>query len=472
MKIFFEKIKSFCHCESRGHLKGEAISFLKAGLLRSLRSLAMTGFAILISTAVFAAELEKEELTLGIIKLTDCAPIVIAKEKGFFEDEGLSVKVEAQANWKVLMDRVIDGQLDGSHMLAAAPLGHTDGLLTKAHIVVPYVMAENGAGISVSNEVWEHMKQNIPLQPDGKPVHPISASAMKPMVEEFKNEGKPFKLAMTYPVGTHNYSFRYWLAAGGIHPGYYTATDTNGFTDGDVQLSVTPPPQMPAVLQSGTVQGVCVNEPWHTQISTRGIGMPVTSSYWYHRGLPDKVFGVTKEWADKNPNTLKAVVRALMRAGKWLDESKKNRREASIILSQPQYVGADPEIIARMLMGSFGYGEDDIREEPDWDVFNRDFSTYPYYSGAIWWLTQVRRWGQLESKPDEWYIELAKKVYRPDLWEAAAKELVAEGKMTEAEIPQTDGFKALPAENFIDGIAFDGKQPNAYLKKFAIGKKD
>ena len=420
----------------------------------------------------YAADLEKEELTLGFIKLTDCAPLVIAKEKGFFEEEGLSVTLEAQANWKVLMDRVIDGQLDGSHMLAPAPLGHTEGLLTKSEIVVPYVMSENGAGISVSNEIWEKMKPHLEMQEDGKPKHPISAAAMKPVVEEFKNEVKPFKLAMTYPVGVHNYSFRYWLGAGGIHPGYYTPTDTNGFTEGDVQLSVTPPPQMPAVLQSGTVNGVCVNEPWHTQISTRGIGMPVTSSYWFHRGLPDKVFGVTKTWADQNPNTLNAITKALIRAGKWLDADKKNRREASMILSQPQYVGADPEVIARMLMGKWGYGEEDVREEPDWDVFFRDNASYPYYSGAIWWLTQMRRWGQLEPKTDEQYIELAKKVYHPEIWEKAAKELVAQGKLTEAEIPQTDGFKPLPAENFIDGIPFDGTKPNEYLRKFAIGKKD
>ncbi len=104
---------------------------------------------------VNAVELEKDELTLGFIKLTDCVPLVIAKEKGFFEDEGLFVKLEPQANWKVLMDRVIDGELDGAHMLAAAPLGHTTGLLTKAHIIIPYVLSVNGAGVIVSKEVWE-----------------------------------------------------------------------------------------------------------------------------------------------------------------------------------------------------------------------------------------------------------------------------------------------------------------------------
>ncbi len=332
-------------------------------------------------------------------------------------------------------------------------------------------MSQNGAGISVSNEVWGLMKPHVPLQPDGKPVHPISATAMRPAVEEFKNQGKPFKMAMTYPVGVHNYSLRYWLAAGGIHPGFYTPTDTDGTTEAEVLLSVTPPPQMPAVLLAGTVQGVCVNDPWHTQISVRSIGVPVTSSYWYSRGLPDKVFGVTKDWADKNPNSLKAIVRALLQAGKWLDASVDNRDEAAKILSRPEYVGADYAIVSRMLKGKFGYGEDDIRDEPDWDLFFRDNATYPYWSGAIWWLTQVRRWGQVEAKPDEWYLDLAKKVYLPEVWTAAAKELVAEGKLAASDIPETDGFRNHPASDFIDGIPYDGHKPNEYLGKFAIGKK-
>ncbi len=434
----------------------------------------MLAAAVLVSgaaTASRAAALEKDEIKLGFIKLTDCAPLVVAKEKGFFEKEGLFVTLEAQANWKSLMDRVIDGELDGSHMLAPAPLGHTEGLLTKADIIVPFVMSQNGAGISVSNEVWQLMKPKLPLDESGKPKHPISAEYLKAALEDFKNQGKPFKMAMTYPVGVHNYSLRYWLGAGGINPGFYTPTDSDGVTDADVQLSVTPPPQMPAVLQAGTVQGVCVGEPWHTQISLRGLGVPVTSSFFTHRGLPDKVFGVTKEWSEKNPNSLRAVVRALLQAGKWLDASREHRDEAAKILSRPEYVGADYAVISRMLGGKFGYGEDDVRDEPDWVQFYRDNATYPYYSGAVWWLTQVRRWGQLEAKPDDWYIDLAKKVYRPDIWSDAAKELIAKGEMTEAEIPQTDGFKDLPAGNFIDGIAYDGRHPNDYLKKFAIGRK-
>lgn len=424
------------------------------------------------SSAIAGKMIEKDELTFGFIKLTDCVPLIVAKEKGFFEEEGLYVTLQPQANWKVLMDRVIDGQLDGAHMLAAAPLGHTIGLLTEAHIIIPYVLSVNGAGITVSNEVWQKMKPNVP-QENGKPVHPIKADALKPFIEELKTEGKPFKMAITYPIGTHNYVERYWLAAGGVHPGMYTASDTSGMTDADAQLSVTPPPQMAATLESGTIHGFCVGDPWNQQCAVKGIGVPLTSSYYINNGIADKAFGVTKKWGDEHPNTLNAVVKALIRAGKWLDEDGgKNRDEAAKLVAKAEYVGADYQVIKRMLTGSFEYEKGDIRNEPDWNLFFRDNASYPYYSGAVWYLTQMRRWGQIaETKPDSWYEEKAKSVYQPDIWLTAAKELVAEGKLSEEDIPQTDGFKK-PSSKFIDGITFDGHKPTDYLKQFNIGNKD
>ena len=130
-------------------------------------------------------DLEKDELKFGFIKLTDMAPIAVAYEKGYFEDEGLFVTVEPQANWKVLLDGVITGELDGAHMLAGQPLAATIGFGTKAHIITPFSMDLNGNGITVSNEVWAMMKKHIPVQADGKPVHPIKADALKPVVESY-----------------------------------------------------------------------------------------------------------------------------------------------------------------------------------------------------------------------------------------------------------------------------------------------
>ncbi len=417
------------------------------------------------------SELEKEELTLGFIKLTDMAPLAIAKEKGFFEDEGLFVKLEAQANWKVLLDRVIAGELDGAHMLAGQPIGATIGFGTQAEVVTPFSMDLNGNGITVSNEVWQKMKKNIPVE-NGKPVHPIKADALKPVVDEYKRQGKPFKMGMVFPVSTHNYELRYWLAAGGIAPGYYTSSDVTGMTNGDVLLSVTPPPQMPATMEAGTIFGYCVGEPWNQQAVFKGIGVPVSTDYEIWKNNPEKVFGVSKAWADKHPNTLVALTKAMIRACKWLDENDgANRKEAVEILSRPEYVGADKEVIANSMTGTFEYEKNDKRPMPDFNVFFKYNATYPFYSDCIWYLTQMRRWGQIgESKANEWYVETAKKVYLPDVWMKAAKQLMEEGKLAKEDIPTTDGFKA-PTNEFIDGVEYDGKDPVGYLKKFKIGLK-
>ncbi|MBI1425448.1 MAG: nitrate ABC transporter substrate-binding protein [Gammaproteobacteria bacterium] len=419
---------------------------------------------------------EKEELKFGFIKLTDMAPLAVAYEKGYFEDEGLYVTLEAQANWKVLLDRVIDGELDGAHMLAGQPLGATIGFGTKAHIITAFSMDLNGNGITVSNDIWKDMKPYVPVK-DGKAEHPIKADYLKPVVEQFKKEGKPFKMGMVFPVSTHNYYLRYWLAAGGLNPGFYAPAkgDISGTLKADVLLSVTPPPQMPATLEAGTIYGYCVGEPWNQQAVFKGIGVPLITDYEIWKNNPEKVFGVSQAWADKYPNTHIHVLKALIRAAKWLDEqNNKNRPEAVKILAKSEYVGADYKVIANSMTGTFEYEKGDKRSVPDFNVFFRYYATYPYYSDAVWFLTQMRRWGQIpEYKPDNWYMKIAKEVYRPDLYAIAAKELIKEGKMKASDFPDFDketGFRA-PTSDFIDGITYDGRKPNEYLNKMKIGLK-
>jgi nitrate/nitrite transport system substrate-binding protein len=223
--------------------------------------------------------LEKSELKLGFIKLTDMVPLAIAYEKGYFEDEGLFVTLEAQANWKVLLDRVISGELDGAHMLSGQPLGATIGFGTQADIITAFVMDLNGNAITVANSVWEGMKPHLEMDESGKPMHPIKADALKPVVEATRAKGESFKMGMVFPVSTHNYELRYWLAAAGIHPGFYAPQrgDVTGQLLADVLLSVTPPPQMPATLEAGTILGYSVGEPWNQQAVFRGIGVPVVA---------------------------------------------------------------------------------------------------------------------------------------------------------------------------------------------------
>ncbi len=415
---------------------------------------------------------EKDELRLGFVKLTDMAPLAIAKEKGFFEDEGLYVTLTAQANWKVLLDGVIAGELDGAHMLAGQPIAATIGFGTKAHIVTPFSMDLNGNGITVSNEVWALIKQSLP-QSNGKPEHPIRAEVLKPVIEQFRKGGKQFRMGMVFPVSTHNYELRYWLAAGGIHPGYYTSGDVTGTTDADILLSVTPPPQMPATLEAGTINGYCVGEPWNQQAVFKGIGVPVITDLEIWKNNPEKVFGMTREFVDRHPNTVIALTKALIRAAKWLDEDNgKNRAEAAKILSMPEYVGADYDVIANSMTGTFEYEKGDKRALPDFNVFFNYHATYPFYSDCVWYLTQMRRWGQIEeAKSDEWYATTARQVYLPDVWLKAAQALIAEGVLSEDDIPKGDGYK--PVDNgFIDGKSYDGKQPNTYLQSFSIGLKD
>ena len=419
------------------------------------------------------ADIEKDTLTLGFIKLTDMAPLAIAYEKGFFEDEGLYVTLQAQANWKVLLDGVISGTLDGAHMLAGQPLAATIGFGTKAHIVTPLSMDLNGNAITVSNAVWAQMKPHLTLGADGKPVHPIPAAALKPVVDSFKAAGKPFNMGMVFPVSTHNYYLRYWLAAGGLNPGLYGPQDTSGQIGADVLLSVTPPPQMPATLQAGTIEGYCVGEPWNQQAVFMGIGVPVITDLEIWKNNPEKVFGLTAAFAEQNPNTTIALTKALIRAGQWLDaDNGANRAEAVKILSQPNYVGADAAVIANSMTGTFEFEKGDRRSVPDFNVFYRYFATYPFYSDAIWFLTQMRRWGQItESKPDDWYAATAKSVFRPDIYEQAAKLLAADGMIDAKTVPfGSDGYKPASSD-FIDGIRFDAHAPAAYVDALKIGLK-
>ena len=243
----------------------------------------------------------------------------------------------------------------------------------------------------------------------------------------------------------------------------------------DVLLSVTPPPQMPATMEAGTISGYCVGEPWNQQAVFKGIGVPVITDYELWKNNPEKVFGITAAFAKENPQTTLAIVKALIRAAMWLDENDNANREAAVeILARSEYVGADAEVIANSMTGTFEYERGDKREVPDFNTFFRHNATYPYYSDAVWYLTQMRRWGQIaEGKPDSWYDEVAKSVYKPEIYLEAARLLVEEGLAVEGDFPwDSDGYKApTPAEDVIDGIGYDGRTPNAYLDSLPIGLK-
>jgi nitrate/nitrite transport system substrate-binding protein len=423
-------------------------------------------------------KLEKTSLKFGMIKLTDCAPIVVAKEMGFFAEEGLNVTIEVQPNWKAVNDRVISMELDGSHMLYGHPMGAAIGFGVSADLIVPYNISINGMGISVSNQLWDAMKAKDAKLAEPGYAQPVSAALVKAVAADRKAAGQePMKMFMTFPAGSHNMNLRYWLAAGGVNPGFYEGySDPIGKKGAEVILSVNPPPQMASAMAAGNCDGFCVGEPWNMQVTLKDkTGRLAVPSQYIFDGSPDKVFAVSKQWAESNPNTLVAVTKALIRAGQWLDESKANRKLAVEMLANKDYIAAAPEILAESMLGSLVYnldgGKPDRRSEPQFNVFYKRNASFPLRSHAVWCLTQFRRWGMIpENKSDAWYLETAERTFRSDIYRTAFAALLKEGKVKAEDLPAED-YQSYPAEVFIDKIPFDPKKPNDYLKKFAIGLK-
>nr|WP_294922715.1 CmpA/NrtA family ABC transporter substrate-binding protein [uncultured Flavobacterium sp.] len=417
--------------------------------------------------------LEKPNVTIGFIKLTDMAPLAIAKHLGFFEAEGLNVKLEVQANWRDILDKVLDQQIDGAQMLAGQPIAAATGCGRQGALVTTFSMDLNGNAITVSKDVWSKIVDSIP-QEYGRPVHPIPASALIPALNIYKKRNKPFVIGVVAAYSNHNYQLRYWLAASGINPGFYSNNNiqgSKGTTGSDVLLNVTAPPQMPETLLAGTINAYCVGEPWNQQAVDQGIGVPIVTSKEIWKNHPEKLFVMTKEFVEKHPNTTIAITKALIKAGKWLDDPL-NRKEATRILSKSAYVDGEKRVIDNSMLGTFEFEKGDVRSIPDFNVFFRYNATYPYYSDGIWFLTQMKRWGQIaEPKTNEWYHTKIKEIYKPEIWNTAAKLLLEEGFLTKAEIPVTDGYKP-PTTEFIDNMLYYGKKPLEYIKGFKIGIKD
>lgn len=407
--------------------------------------------------------LEKTDLTFGIIPLTDCAPIVVAHEKGFFKKYGLNTTISKEASWANIRDKVSVGALDGAHMLAGMPIAATLGIgATPKDTITAFSMDLNGNGITVSNELYERM---VEADPEAMKTRPTTAVALKKVIDADKKAGKePMTFAMVFPVSTHNYELRYWLASAGINP------------DKDMRLIVIPPPQMVANLQSKNIVGYCVGEPWNQRAVEMGIGHALVTDYEIWKNNPEKVFGVNLEWAEKNPNTHKAVIKGLIEACEWADKPE-NRKEVVQIISQKSYVNAPPDVVDNSMTGTWRYNKVETPQPmPDFNVFYRYAATFPWLSHAAWYITQMYRWGQLDTPLD--IKKTAARIYRPDLYRAAAKEL---GIAYPTADWKTEGTNKAPwtlkqatapipmgPDTFFDGMTYDPKKLMAYLKGFKV----
>jgi NitT/TauT family transport system ATP-binding protein/nitrate/nitrite transport system substrate-binding protein len=330
-------------------------------------------------------------IRLGFIPLTDCAPLAVAEAKAFFADEGLDVALSREAAWATIRDKVAVGALDGAHMLA--PMALAAGLAPgggSARLVAPLALNLNGSAITVSRGLAEALDRLDPDMAGARTARPLAR-----LIAARREVGSaPLTLAVVFPYSVHNYELRFWLAEAGIDP------------DEDCRLVVTPPPRMAEQLRAGVIDGFCVGAPWSAMAVADGAGKTLAYAGDIWRDRPDKVLGVTADWAQARPAELSALVRALVRAAAWCDEGE-NRAELAAILAREDYVGAEADLIARSL------GETEM-------VFHRGDAGFPWVSHAAWFLAQMRRWGQIGPEVD--VAAEAARVYRPDLFRAAVGE--------------------------------------------------
>tara|TARA_A100001015_G_scaffold160905_2_gene178829 strand:+ start:254 stop:1678 length:1425 start_codon:yes stop_codon:yes gene_type:complete len=407
--------------------------------------------------------LEKKKVSLGFIPLTDCASLVIAQEKGFFEKFGLDVELKKQTSWSNIRDKVSINALDGAQMLATMPIATTLGIGTvKKPTLAALTMALNGNAITVSHELYTRM---LELDPAAMQEQPVTARALKKVIEQDKQSGRPLMtFATVFPLSTHSYELRYWMAAAGIDP------------DRDVRLAVIPPAQMVNHLESRRIVGYCVGEPWNELAVSAGIGRTLITKYEIWNNSPEKVFAVNQEWAEQNPHTLKAIVKAMIEASQWIDFPE-NRVPTAEILSREEYVDAPIDVIKMSMTGTFQYARHLAPVAmPDFNVFHRYSANYPWLSHAQWYISQMYRWGHID-KPIN-ILATAAQVYRPDIYTEAARELDLE---IPAALVKTEGYNntnwqlqdagrslTMGSDKFFDQVKFNPANLIDYIYDFPM----
>ncbi len=406
--------------------------------------------------------LEKSDLTLGFVPLTDCAPLVIAAEKGFFNEHGLQVELSRESSWANIRDKVSTGMLDGAQMLAAIPLEAAFDSQCTQPMVTSLSLDLNGNAITLSRELYGRM---MATGRDDLDTAAGAARALKMVVEQDRTAGRPpLNFAVVFAQSSHNYLLRYWMADAGIDP------------DRDVRLIVVPPQQVGHYLRVGLIAGCCVGEPWNTLAVSDGLGRIVATTHDIWNNHPEKVFAVTRYWAECNPNTHHAVLKSLLQACAWL-EAPENLGEACEILSQGRYVNVPVDVLETSLSGKLQTSSGgETQAAPDYNVFHRYAANMPWRSHALWFYSQMLRWGDLDSTAD--IHQAATTVYRPDEYRTAANALGLpcplvdeknEGEHESGwELQAGDEVIAMGADRFIDGRRFTADDIEGYIRGFPI----
>ena len=379
------------------------------------------------------------KVVVGFIPLLDCASLAVAAERGFAAEEGLDLRLVRETSWANIRDRVIVGHFDAAHMLAPMTIASTLGIgHVKAAFIAPISLGLGGNAITVSLSLWEEMAHEGATAGS---FTPAQGAALKRVIAARGRAGhEPLTFGMVYPFSCHNYELRYWLAAAGIDP------------DRDVRLVVIPPPFLADALREGQIDGFCVGEPWNSVAVDAGIGVIVTPTTALWPLSPDKVLGCRTEWAERYPEQLSGLVRALYRAAAWTGLPR-NHAEVAQLLADPRYVGVSAGLLHRALAGRLALQPGaDPASLTNFFVPANHQATFPWVSHALWLYTQMVRWRQVEFSFE--HVAAVRKTYRPDLYRTALARL-------DADIPQADQ----KAERFFDGRAFDPGNLSGWLER-------
>jgi NitT/TauT family transport system ATP-binding protein len=376
---------------------------------------------------------------------------------GFAAREGIELKLHRETSWANIRDRIAIGHFDVAHMLGPMPLACSLGLTPLAsETIVPFSLGLGGNCVTVSNAVWDGMAAHG-AAPDLDPAH--AGAALGALIREREGAGRePLRFAVVHPHSGHNYELRYWLAACGVDP------------TRDIEIVIVPPPFMADAMAAGRIDGYCVGEPWNSASVAAGIGRIVTVKALLWRNSPEKVLGVRKAWAEENPDALAALLRALHHSARWCQDPA-NRGALAALMARPTFLGQPEAIQMPALTGRLQVGGGAERRVEDFFLPFDKAANFPWKSHALWFYTQMVRWGQLPHTPQN--LAIARDCYRPDLYRSALKPLgvalpganaKVEGALKVATPVGSAGASLLLGpDGFFDGQIFDPDRIDAYI---------
>ncbi|WP_189591022.1 CmpA/NrtA family ABC transporter substrate-binding protein [Mesorhizobium sp. M8A.F.Ca.ET.207.01.1.1] len=408
----------------------------------------------------------EHQITAGFMPLFDSAVLAAAGELGFAAREGIDLALHRETSWANIRDRIAIGHFDLAHMLGPMPLACNLGLTPLAsETIVPFSLGLGGNCVTISNAVWAGMVAHGAV-PDLDPAR--AGAALGAFIRERAAAGREaLRFAVVHPHSGHNYELRYWLAACGIDP------------ERQIEIVIVPPPFMADALATGRIDGYCVGEPWNSAAVAAGTGHIVTVKALLWRNSPEKVIGARKAWAEQNPEALAALLRALHHSARWCQDPA-NRAELAALMAQPGFLGQEAAIQMPILTGHLRLGGGAQRTVEDFFVPFDKAANFPWKSHALWFYTQMVRWGHVAHTPEN--LAIARDCYRPDLYRSALKPLgvalpganaKVEGALKVATPVGSAGASlVLGPDGFFNGQIFDPDQIDAYVdsQKTTLGE--